>query len=251
MRQLKDASPRAYNAALRSLAERRNWIGASNLLWKMRAWQPPPDIVNYTMALSACAKGIAWHVALAMHEHAMLGIDRGGAGLAPDARSFSATMQACAQAWQWKRAVELLQEMCVLRVQDCIVPRGAEEVLVAAHIHVTQVSQSSRGILRSVNSSSRGVMWRDAKALVCLMALESVWAAVEVTEVNASHFDPTENDVVFDVWNSDEYEGRDCSIGSADSLGCTYGHLSGTVWSPELHHCGARGPANFTCTTLL
>jgi len=98
---------------------------------------------------------------------------------------------------------------------------------------------------------SPGVMWRNAKALVCLMAFDSVWATVEVTKVNASQFDPTEYDVVFDVRNSDEYagEGGDCSIGSADSLGAP--HLPGAVWSPELYHCGARGPTNFTCTTLL
>lgn len=121
MRQLQDASPRAYNAALRTLTERRNWIGACILLWNMRSWQPPPDIVNYTMALSACAKGVAWHVALMIHEQATLDTERGGAGLVPDARSFSATMQGCARVWQWKRAVQLLQEMGLQRVQANVV----------------------------------------------------------------------------------------------------------------------------------
>lgn len=71
-----------------------------------------------------------------------------------------------------------------------------------------------------------------------------------VPEVNASTFDPDDYDAVVDVRNIDEYEGNtsaaDCSIGAHDSKGCTYGHVPGAIWFPQLFLCGGVVPGT-TC----
>ena len=86
-------------------------------------------------------------------------------------------------------------------------------------------------------------MWRiEASAMgASALLLLTVWhqlvtasaPAPSVTRVNASTFDPSQYDAVFDVRNQDEWaggtSGHSCSIGSVDPSGCSYGHIPDAV----------------------
>lgn len=73
-----------------------------------------------------------------------------------------------------------------------------------------------------------------------------------VVEVNASEFDPTAYDAVFDVRNMDEFTSmpgaEPCSIGRRDAEGCSYGHLPEALWAPQFLHCGRLSASSAPCT---
>mmetsp|Transcript_54887 Transcript_54887/g.139110 ORF Transcript_54887/g.139110 Transcript_54887/m.139110 type:complete len:272 (+) Transcript_54887:58-873(+) len=75
--------------------------------------------------------------------------------------------------------------------------------------------------------------------------LRSAWLDDSVTEVDAAEFRPSHFDAVLDVRHADEYASNapgSCSIVAEDREGCSYGHVPGAIWAPELFQCGACSP---------
>jgi pentatricopeptide repeat protein len=74
------------------------------MLQEMQATGVAPDVITYSILISACAKGGKWERALALLE------EMRAAGVKPDVYSFSAAIQACAAAQQPAVARQLFEE---------------------------------------------------------------------------------------------------------------------------------------------
>ncbi|CAN0465514.1 unnamed protein product, partial [Ectocarpus sp. 12 AP-2014] len=100
-----DPNKYCYTAAVSACARGRNWELALSLLDEMREAGLSPDHFTYGSAVSAMARTGQWRRALGLLRR------MAGEGLRPNVVCYGAAVDACAKGGQWERAVGLLQEM--------------------------------------------------------------------------------------------------------------------------------------------
>ncbi|CAM9625134.1 unnamed protein product [Hapterophycus canaliculatus] len=94
-----------FTAAVSACARGRNWRLALSLLDEMREAGVAPDHVTYGSAVSAMARAGKWRRALELLRRME------GEGLRPNVVCYGSAIDACAKGGEWERAVGLLQEM--------------------------------------------------------------------------------------------------------------------------------------------
>jgi pentatricopeptide repeat protein len=95
----------AYASAISACATGGQWVLAIKLLDDMREVGVSPDVRHCAAAIAACDKGGAWEMALKL----LLRMD--GRGVPPNTVAYNSAISACARAAQWRAALALLERM--------------------------------------------------------------------------------------------------------------------------------------------
>jgi pentatricopeptide repeat protein len=94
-----------YSVAISACGKGSKWERALELLSEMRERRIDPNAITYSAAISACEKGSQWEFALELL------CEMRERRITPDVITYSAAISACEKGSQWERALELLSEM--------------------------------------------------------------------------------------------------------------------------------------------